>query len=514
MVAEPRQLRSRSIRVLATGLVAGLVCLLLTSATATLVVRIRNASAQHTLATRYLPAQAEAVALQSAYIDQETSERGYLLTGDNTYLVSYQAGQRDARRLESDLRDRLAGDPAARALLGDVTAAYRTWQQESASPEIAKRAAGQIPQAELDDLVRAGKQRFDVLRTRLDNLSARTARLTAGELSLISDRQLVADIVTAVTVALALVAAALAIPVSRRILTRPLDRVLGQVQTVASGDYAQPIEPQGGAELVAMGAATEEMRQSLIRRSEELVRAQHALTLRTERDRLAADLHDRTIQRAFALGLSLSALANRFPDQAPWINPLIDETDRCIRELRAIVFNIAQAREMTLRQGVEEVVGESARALGFAPHLEIRGPVDGIADPGLTVEVLAVLREALSNVLRHAKAGSVDILLGVETAHLELRVSDDGLGMALAVRGNGLRNIEARAVRLGGTASLRDRSGGGTTMEWRVPLTGLSSAVELDEPADRPEELATPSDGTIGPEGGPGDASATGARSG
>lgn len=461
---------TRSMRFLVTALVATLVLLLLVSSGASLWARVRVANTQSALDHRWLRVQAATLSLESAYVDQETGERGFLLTGNSTFLEPYTKSQPKVRELEARLRKLLEPDRQGTALLEGVISAHTTWLRQSAEPEIAARRVGPIPQPQLDAAARTGKQRFDDLRAQLLLLSDRTDVLVSDSLQSFTSAQVLADVVAAVTVALAVLAALIAFPIARRLLTRPLDHLLGQLGTVAGGDYGQAIEPQGATELQAMAESAEQMRRSLLRHSRDLVAAQRALTLQSERDRLAADLHDRSIQRLFALGLSLSALAKRHPEAAPRILPLIEDTDAGIRELRAVIFDLTHDEGTNLRLGIDQVLQDASHVLGFLPDLELRGPVTQVVDEKLTQEVLAALREALGNVARHARASRVEVLATAEGDWLRLEVSDDGAGPSSTPSGHDLRDMEARAAGLGGSVALHRRPEGGTTLEWRVPL--------------------------------------------
>ncbi|MDA8357113.1 MAG: CHASE3 domain-containing protein [Actinomycetota bacterium] len=472
---------------LATTLVAVLVALLLVNAGAALYARIRVARAQTTLDQHWLAAQTATSHLLSTYVDEETGVRGFLLTGNPVFLQPYTRGEVRAADLHHQLAALLAADTTGRTLLRHVVAAYAAWRDRSALPEIAARRAGPLSQAQMNTTVLEGKALFDSLRSQVAGLAGRMTFLIRSALRSSASAQALADVVTAVTVALALLAATLALPATRRILTRPLERLLAQMTRVAGGDYTQAIEPSGAAELVAMARAAEQMRESLLEHSAELVRAQRTLTLRGERDRVAADLHDRSIQRMFGLGLSLSSLAKRHPDLAPTFVRLIDETDRGIRELRGIIFNLSHEGETTVRRGIDEVVRDSARALGFTPELEVLGPVDHVADEALTRELLAVLREGLSNVVRHAQASAVKVTISADGHDLRLVVADDGIGLSGGPRGHGTRNMAARAARLGGSFELRTGVDG-VSIEWCVPV------------APRPDDRPPGSDGNYPPD--------------
>ena len=111
--------------------------------------------------------------------------------------------------------------------------------------------------------------------------------------------------------------------------------------------------------------------------------------------------------------------------------------------------------------------------MGFDPTILFEGPVDAAVDDELATDLVATLREALSNTARHARASSIDVTLSAGP-ELVLRVVDNGVGppTAQTERGKGLHNMEARAERHGGNFSLQPGAAGGTVLEWSVPLSG------------------------------------------
>jgi len=194
----------------------------------------------------------------------------------------------------------------------------------------------------------------------------------------------------------------------------------------------------------------------------------------SDRERIARDLHDKVIQRLFATGMSLQATQRRavLPDVAARIEAAVDELDETIREIRTTIFALEprSTASRNLRAELLGVIAEATDRLGFEPRAHFDGPIDH-AIPGTVADhLLAVLREALSNVVRHAGASQVDVVVRTD-ADVMLRVIDNGVGFATAThRGNGLQNLSARAGELGGTCTIETRSVGGTLVEWRVPL--------------------------------------------
>jgi signal transduction histidine kinase len=467
--------RPRTLRVTVGLLVVSLVGLLMVSALATGLARLRVASAQHVLDTRAFPARQAAADLGTAYVDQETGQRGYLLTGDPRFLEPYTSGVSTARQRTAELQRLLADDADGLRALRSVTDAATAWRTTIAEPEIALRRRGPIPPGQWETIGLHGKARFDQLRGRLVALEARTTALFGTQLSVIGRAQATANAVTIAAVALALAVAASGAMIFRRRFSRPLNRLLAQVQTVADGDYEAPITPAGPRELAIIAGSVDRMRESIVEHGRELVAAQRELTLREEHDRLATDLHDLTIQRVFALGLSLTSISRRQPDTAAALAPLVAETDRIIREVRSVIFDLDHGEGTPgLRRQVAELAEDSVRALGFSPSLDFAGPVDAVPEH-LAGAALAVLREALSNVARHAAATGAEVRVAAEDGALTIVVADNGTGPGAGPTGNGIGRIQARAARLGGSATVAPGESGGTVVEWRVPLAGRLS---------------------------------------
>jgi signal transduction histidine kinase len=199
------------------------------------------------------------------------------------------------------------------------------------------------------------------------------------------------------------------------------------------------------------------------------------LALFEDRERIARELHDTVIQRLFATGLSLQgALRLSGHDElTARLQQAVDDLDATVREVRSAIFELHTARlpGRSVRQEIIDLCAESARALGFEPVVRFVGPVDAAVDDQIADHVMAVLREALANVARHAKAGSVDVNVNVTDGRLDLVVRDDGIGMGeRSPAGRGLENMQARAVRLGGSVALDAIAAGGTDLHWSVPL--------------------------------------------
>jgi signal transduction histidine kinase len=204
------------------------------------------------------------------------------------------------------------------------------------------------------------------------------------------------------------------------------------------------------------------------------------LTLYEDRDRIARDLHDRVIQRLYATGMSLEGTMHMVinPKVADRITSAVDAMDETIKEIRTTIFAL-QARDTVdqpdLREDVVSLVEEMTGMLGFAPSLRLGAGLRARISPEVTEQALAALREALSNVARHAQASRVDVTVDVEPAGiLAVQVTDDGTGLPPDGKRSGLRNLASRATKLGGELRLSPvdpaAAAPGTRLEWRVSV--------------------------------------------
>ncbi|MGK2950721.1 MAG: GAF domain-containing protein [Acidimicrobiales bacterium] len=201
------------------------------------------------------------------------------------------------------------------------------------------------------------------------------------------------------------------------------------------------------------------------------------LALVEDRERIARDLHDTVIQRLFATGMSLQGtvrLVERDPAGAvERIEAAVDGLDVTVKQIRTAIFGLEASRPATdgLRARILALARETTGTLGFEPRVLLDGPIDTGLDDRLGAELLATMREALSNVARHAGAQGTVVEVLVVGHEVCLRVADDGIGPPGpdVRRGSGLANMTARAERLGGELVLRPNDPSGTILEWRIP---------------------------------------------
>ncbi|MEZ5183142.1 MAG: GAF domain-containing protein [Acidimicrobiales bacterium] len=235
---------------------------------------------------------------------------------------------------------------------------------------------------------------------------------------------------------------------------------------VDGDDFTEVDEELAVGLAAAAGVAIENAR--LLARARELDIAQ-------ERERIARDLHDTVIQRLFATGLSLQSAA-RLADQPEVVDRIqqaVDELDLTVRDVRSSIFelNPPPTSSNGLRHQLLAVGDELFDALGFSPTFRFEGPVDSGVPDALAPHVVAVVREGLANVAKHAGSPTAEVRISVGGGEVAVGLDDAGRGMGeRGTGGNGIRNLTTRASELGGTFEVADRPGGGTSVRWRVPI--------------------------------------------
>lgn len=217
-------------------------------------------------------------------------------------------------------------------------------------------------------------------------------------------------------------------------------------------------------------------------RDDELATARRELALVTDRERIARNLHDTAIQRLYATGLHLQSALNRKDiDERVW--KAIDEIDEIIREIRTSIFTLQVPRTLLegLERAVRSTVAEAARVLGFQPQLSITGDLDMVPSD-VAYEVLAVTRELLTNIAKHASARHTWVAVAHDVHGVTLTVTDDGVGyQPVAGRaGRGVGNLLARAQAQGGTCVMSPYEPSGTTVSWWVPLDASCTPAQFE----------------------------------
>ncbi len=249
-------------------------------------------------------------------------------------------------------------------------------------------------------------------------------------------------------------------------------------------------------------AADERLQQSQLALRE----AEQVMAIADDRERIARDLHDTVIQRLFASGLALQAVTNRAePALRERLDTVVDDLDQTIRDIRSAIFSLQASGPADAGVGVRilEVVRQASDSVGFEPRLQFDGPVETV-DERVVEHLLPTLREALTNIAKHAKASSVLVTIEVSSSQIRMVVVDDGVGLpdpsvraTKSTAGHGLGNMANRAKQLGGTLTTEPVDPTGTRLVWTVPAEPApevaSGAVDeaVDEPGARTEPRAS-----------------------
>jgi signal transduction histidine kinase len=175
----------------------------------------------------------------------------------------------------------------------------------------------------------------------------------------------------------------------------------------------------------------------------------------------------------FGTGLELQSVIGGLPagDLADRVSRSVANLDASISQIRTVIFALsAQTDESrnTVRHWMIDLANELASGLPSVPNVSFSGPVDLVVTDDLADDVLAVARESLVNVIKHADARSTSVSLSVADRLVLLEIVDDGRGMGESGRRSGIANLERRAELRGGVCTI-DSSEGGTRVRWHVP---------------------------------------------
>lgn len=206
----------------------------------------------------------------------------------------------------------------------------------------------------------------------------------------------------------------------------------------------------------------------------QLANSQHRmreLDVVADRERIARDLHDHVIQRLFAAGLSLQGAIPRArsTEVQQRLTDTVDELQAVIQEIRTTIFDLHGNSSGTtrLRQRIDDAVA-SFSGHGLRAGVHFVGPLS-VVDATLADHAEAVVREAVSNAVRHSGAHTLNVSVRVED-DLTCEIADDGCGMPADVTASGLNNLRARADEVGGMLTVTEAPGGGTVVRWSAPL--------------------------------------------
>ncbi|MFW3172247.1 GAF domain-containing protein [Geodermatophilus sp. CPCC 206100] len=209
----------------------------------------------------------------------------------------------------------------------------------------------------------------------------------------------------------------------------------------------------------------------------ELARTQlreRRLQVEADRDRIARDLHDHVVQRIFATGLALDgvsrSLQDTHPEVAARLAERVDELDGTIARIRSAIYELHEAHDASpdaVRSQIADVVRSITGGHGIRPDVRLRGDIEELPRT-LVPDVIAVVRELVTNVVRHARATRLTATVTVDS-ELRVVVTDNGIGLPAVTVRSGLTNLADRAERYGGRLTT-SAGPSGTQVRWSVPL--------------------------------------------
>ncbi len=199
-------------------------------------------------------------------------------------------------------------------------------------------------------------------------------------------------------------------------------------------------------------------------------RVERARAVQRERDRIARDLHDRTIQSLFGVTMTLDASADGTTDAATAaaIESSITTLQRVIGQLRNLTHDLHSELEpaASLAERIVRLARNHEAVTGHRPALELAGSRERHLSLALVDDIEMVVGELLSNAARHSGAEEVSVRLDEGVERIEVEVIDDGYGFDPESPrvGRGLDNIVARVKGAGGTFDVQSSPGHGTTV--------------------------------------------------
>ncbi|MGY1651263.1 GAF domain-containing protein [Geodermatophilus sp. SYSU D01119] len=247
----------------------------------------------------------------------------------------------------------------------------------------------------------------------------------------------------------------------------PLGRSLGTLVCMRTADR----QPFGPDVLEALTSFATQVTVAL-----ELARSQRRereLQVQADRDRIARDLHDHVVQRIYATALSLDRIARSLEEADPYaarrVERSVDELDETMAQIRSAIFELHDPADAPDHLGLRlsDVVTRVTEASGLECRVDVTGDVDGVSG-ALAHDLLAVVRELVTNAVRHAAASRLTVTVDAGPASVGVAVADDGRGLPAVPLRSGLDNLAERAQRRGGRLAVRSGPGG-TEVTWTVP---------------------------------------------
>lgn len=277
-------------------------------------------------------------------------------------------------------------------------------------------------------------------------------------------------------------------------LTRPLSRLAEAARAVGRGELSQRVDVRDQREVGQVAVAFNTMTEKLQEKEEERRRlmARVMAAHEDERKRIARELHDEAGQALTSLLLGLKHLEDSSVDssnktKAAELRSLTAHTLDLMRDM-ALELRPSTLDHLGLVPALERYVAEYGRKHGLEADFDAGGLDGARLSPQTETALYRIAQEALTNVVRHAQARGVSVLLDRRDSHAILVVEDDGAGFNVetvrhfrAPAGDlGIRGMEERALLVGGSLTIESNPGSGTAVFVEVPMEGENDGTNQD----------------------------------
>jgi signal transduction histidine kinase len=412
-------------------------------------------------------------------VDQATSVRGYVLSEDPSFLVSYRRSAATTNQIVTRLRAALAEDPHSTAALGGVVDATNHWRADGIEPEIRVVEHDGTPGAGVT-AANVSRALFERVRSEVQALSVSVEARSTAVLDDVQNTQKTTFWLLVGTLVATAALAATCVRALTRWGTRPLSQLMHDVTRIADGELERPVSDVGLSELSRVARAVDAMRLRLLQENEATARRSLLTGQEEERRRLAMGIHDDSVQSVLAASLRLQRLRRHLRDAGTEGATLVQEVqgdlDQAIARLRRLIFELhpptldSEGLVAAMRLYLAETLDPEAI------QWQVDSGGDVIDDHVTAALAYRLFREAVNNVVRHSKAKHVTVTVDVHDRAVEVAVADDGVGFDPTGRGQsmpghlGLSSSRQLCEAMGGRWELRSAPGDGTRVGYTVPL--------------------------------------------
>jgi signal transduction histidine kinase len=408
--------------------------------------------------------------LERRIVDVETAERGFVISGQETFLEPWQDAQAAIPAQAATLERLVAGNPEQVARAQRIEQAATSYIRNYSIPLIAaaRRDAASVRTA---TAIAEGKRRLDAIRAEFDDFVAAEQRLAVARQSFSDNAVNRAILAAACGLAGSILLIVVFTGYLNRAIVRPVRRAAAHADRLAGGDLGTRLPEQSPGEIGVLERSFNYMAGSLQESREELAasRARIVAAADHERRRIERDLHDGTQQRLVSLVLDLRAAEAALApgtELREHLAHVADELAAATDELRELSRGIHPA--ILSEGGLSPAFNALARR--SAVRVELNVDVPARLPEHVEVAAYYVVSEALTNAAKHAHASVAQVAVHTVNGSLHVSVHDDGVGGATPRPGSGLIGLTDRIQALGGTLSVTSPRGAGTELLVDLPL--------------------------------------------